>query len=320
MAVDLMRIITGYKQSVALMTGMKMNIPEILSKPRTIKELSEILKIKERSLFLFLMYWKFMGILNEENNVWYMQEEDRARLKEFDNIIKHEQNIMECWNTSQNIIESLKNSKKTFSPEDRQLYLSAMNGKNLEIIGLRMIREYRKNGPISYLEWGNSAGQMSTIIAKFYTDAKITIVVPNQFINRNDMKLAYKKIHKQVEIYSPEDLYSKVNNFYDIIHLYNTVHYCSSEELKKTLLMIKEHMNDNSLLCIADMFLKDVECENYMYLLDWITHGGTNHLYVENISEVVSQCGLQISKSIYLREITTDLIFIKRMDKSEQTN
>lgn len=295
MVVDFMRIITGYKQSVALMAGMQMNIPEILSKPIGRKELSEILGIKERPLLLFLMYLKSMGILEEENDVWHIEEETRSRLKEFEYIIKHEQNIMESFNTCQNVMESLKNEKKEFSRKDRQIYLSAMNGKNLEVIVFRIVREYRKKGPISYLEWGNSAGQMSTIISKFFKGAKMTIVVSDKFINQNDLHL-----------------YNKVDSSYDLIFLYNTVHYYSSEELKKTLLYIKEHMHENSLLCIADMFLKEEEYENYMYLIDWITHGGTNHLYVSDVSEVVNQCGLHISKSIYMREITTDLILIKK--------
>ena len=68
-------------------------------------------------------------------------------------------------------------------------------------------------------------------------------------------------------------------------------------------------MNEKSIICIADIFLKINDETNSPFLLDWITHGGVYNLSIEDLKSVMEKAGFKIKKQKYIAEISTDLIF-----------
>lgn len=314
----ILNLLTGYKRTAAFLSAFELGLFNYLKRePVDIDELAKFLKGDRSLLELLLCCLEGEGLVEREEKLWKIGagfSDYAVNMDNYRDIIMHEKNLFNRWVTPQCIASSVLEGvgcrdfdREGFDSQEKETYFKAMCGRNIDIISFWIKRELMGKKEISCIEIGRSVGALSLSLSKKMADMDITLVIDKEF-----MGLYNTRMKKDFGSTTPKVYESGLSDYsgkYDLICIYNTIHYYPKNEVIKLLSNLKNTMKEGALICIADLFLKKDDKFNTLVLLDWITHGGTNSLEVGDIVDIFNEAGLKVFKQKNIPEISTDLIF-----------
>lgn len=310
----LLSMLTVYKKSCAFFAAIKLGLFDELAKGKcTLHELANKITVDPEVLNLLLIYFKSEGIVGCPEGKWCIGKEFTLidkKLADLIDVIAHEENIYKNWVTPDVIVSSIKEGvgRRTFDqqglqPESLHIYNKAMYGKNVSIISFWIRREIRKLGNISLLEYGRSPGVISTTLIKQGLRIDAAVTVCDEFYNIAK-EIASKS---EISVYRIDEFISKEK--YDVITLFNTVHYYSKVDLIELLKNLRTRLKPDATLCIIDLFYCEDNQFMHNLLLDWITHGGIHSLFIDEVTEILNESGFTNIRVKELKDIGIDMIF-----------
>lgn len=310
----LMDLLTAYKKTALFISAYELGLFEELAlESRSTNELLEKLKVERLFLIPLLQVLQNIGVIHEVEGMWTIRKE--LAMESYYDIIHHEINLYYKYLSPESIQSSMRLGMGNrhfdnvgFTYNEKQTYFKAMNGKNLNIIALLVWREIKKNTSINYLEYGRSIGGLSIYLQSKIKVINIDLVINEELVDVYTMQIQPQFTKAQPQVYTCEEFVPKVQ--YNLIFIYNTIHYYNPNEAMKLISEIKKTMNSESILCITDLFLKEDSSDN-LVLLDWMTHGGMYYLTIKELEEFLECMHLKIYKHIYNAAISMDLLFLQ---------
>lgn len=307
-------MIISYRKSSIIFAAFDCGLIEtLLANSKSVKQLTEELKLDTRLLYLFLKVLTFEGIVEENNTVYTLTEDCKKELKNYKSyqtIIDFEKILQDQWLHSKEIVSSLTNglNKRTYDvqgmgPAEKLLYYQSMYNDNIRLLAKQIKREKKEADTL--LELGRSSGLISCALQEEITIQKILLCLYEEDIYH---LLPWHPI--KCEVIKLCDLRKQS---LDIIVIHNTIHYLEEEKLLNLMENIADSMHESSLLFIGDIFLDDAGYQNN-YLIDWITHGGTYQLYRKEIIDLAKEKGLYLKKQITMKQIPLTLLVFRKED------
>lgn len=310
-------LITKYKQSCAIFAAFKFDLFNILvEQSMVLEQLAYKANAEPVALKVLLEYFKLLNIVEKHGDQWQLDETFKKVLLSFDKrIIDHEINLYEKWVTPSTIQLALKhgiedrfNNRRTFKIEDNRSYCDAMYGSNVKLIFFWLKRILNIKSNISVLEIGRSPGVITLEIKKKFPESKIKVVVTDEF---------YEICCENLQLVQEDNVVEKLEQFsykdkYDLICIFNTIHYLPGETLINWINNLKNVMNNESVVCVIDIFI-DNQSNSFEkgLTMDWLTHGGVYHLDKDEINRVMNQSGMINTGVKELPEISAQLLFYK---------
>lgn len=247
----------------------------------------------ERYVELLCIYLSGEGYLFKSNRGWHINKEFEKLLDVFEEISEHERNLYFKWLSPDIIVSSIQSKdnerifdRDGFTIKEQEIYNNTMYGKNVNLLGIYLLRKMKKsqNNSTRCLVYGRSNEQVHQVLKKYITEIIIDFVSLDQNI---DNKFSY-----------------------DLILIYNTIHYKESKEWKKIFIQMKKALKKNGIMCIADVFYRSNNIFQSTVLMDWITHGGGHYIYRNEIVEHLHCIGFERIEQQFIDSISIDLLFV----------
>lgn len=308
-----LRTLSDYKKSCALLAGIKLGLFFKLSAKRySLEELSHSISVNSEMLYLLLVYYSGEGIVEYSEGLWGLTKDFSARgnFRDFMYIAEHEENIYNKWNTPDGIADAVRKgiSKREydlqgFQKNSIEKYNKAMYGNSVHIICFWIRRYIGHQSAVMFLELGRSPGVLAETLIKQDRSIKADVVIFDDFFDSTTQQVQ----NDTIGIYKISEF--KYVKKYTTVALLNTVHYYSRPDLEKLLKHIRSKFDSNAVLCIADFFHSEERPLKSGILIDWITHGGINFVFINELTELLDHVGFNIIKIKNLPELAIDLIF-----------
>lgn len=317
---ELLELIMGYKKSSAFMTAYETGILERLhSNSANTQELSEATGMNPDYLSIFLLYLSSMNLVKEQEGKWMLTEDlesSYAQLQTLDGILSHEKNIYQRWMYPERLEQSLKSETGKrefdqigFSKEEKKLYDQTMYGSNLKVMGLRIYRELRAFKNPLILEYGKSKGAVLQALKGTGYPLKGYYMSDESIQNAE-----YAERDIGLEILT--DLGREQR--FDVIILYNIIHYFDKNTFQSRISMLKEVLKDHGRILIIDLFYQRENLFSSNILLDWLTHGGVYLPTIQSLEEELEGSPFRIIRFIPIREINCSIIVMGVPEKKEE--
>ena len=284
-----------YKKTSALLAAFQLGLFRQIAEHSYIcwnKEICSKFGLNERYAELLCVYLANEGYLVKVDSGWQINQEFEKQLDAFEKICEYETALFHKWLSPRLIVSSVKSAKDNrpfdkegFAPEEQDAYDNTMYGDNVKLIAFHLLRKIKSGMtfPVQYIEYGRSDGRIGGTLKKYISDIYVDIVSLDQTI---EDKLLY-----------------------DVILVYNTIHYKTHEEWEKIFPKLKKLLNENGFICIADVFYSDDNAFQSTVLLDWITHGGVYNIYTQEVIEQLQSIGFAKVERRSIESISTDLLF-----------
>lgn len=310
----------SYKCSAALISAFEIGIFDaLIIKELTVKELAMITQCNPVMLGMLLNILKCLGFLEETKDGFKIPSGYITQLqvmKRSNKILSHERNLMNHWNTPEQILTQLKGSREredyirdTFTIDEQKDYFFAMNESNLELLFVAIRREFPITNETVMLEYGRSLGGMSLLCKDKYQSINCDICYDKEF-EPVAIQLYYSLRNKKgIRVVSDEKL---IHNGYDFIFLYNSIHYYNQQELIELLERLYQLLKPRQILCISDIYIDEKDSFYAGVLLDWMTHGGIYHQSFQELQSLIEHTQFQIKKTVILRQIHNKLLFLTK--------
>ena len=246
----------------------------------------------ERYVELLCIYLANENYLIEVDGGWQINKDFEKQLDTFGKICEYENVLYHKWLSPKMIASSVQSDtdsrqfdKEGFTPTEQNAYDSTMYGNNANLISFHLIRKINRDriSPVRCLEYGRSDGRIGHVLKKYVSEISVDIVSLDQTIEEKSL--------------------------YDVILIYNTIHYKTPEEWVKIFPILKELLNENGFICIADVFYSEKNVFQSTVLLDWITHGGVYNIYNQEITEQLRSLGFEKVEQQSIDSISTDFFF-----------
>lgn len=291
---NILDFVTSYKKSILIFTSIDMKIFDYLEKPIHKRELSKLLLLNIQKLDVFLEALYSLGLLHKRENGYFQNTENTNKYlvshsKSFlGDLIRLEQHIYTNMVTDNNLYRSLK--------VDYEIGKEMIDEK---------FSEYYQNviyQKIQYLKLVKIYKMMKGIPSDTYLTNNIPINIINTYKRHTNQKISITNIE--------EMLVNKCSNCNIILH--NLIHYLDEFKLKRLLSNCESNVN----IIIIDFFCDHLEEQSMSnrkveLLLDWVTHGGINHLYHSEISELFGEYNFKDFYSLKDKENGSTIIFRK---------
>lgn len=285
--------IVKYKTSVALFAANRLNLFEHLQKHQYF-DLS-ICEKNDWNIDTFLLLCTFLEgkrYLSRKGDRWYLPEEVRAEVVSSEMLFAQEKMLYEKWIKPELIVESIRKGsgirtfdKQLFNLNEQRIYDEVIYGKILHYIAFDLLRKMKRKllFGMNILEYGRSEGKMSQTLEKYFDTSNITSL---GFNDKLDSK-----------------------GKYDLIIIYNSIHYKNSEEWSNILKTLKDKLKKKGVLCIID-FYYNTKAEFYETLLiDWMTCGGVHNISYDDVIKILETVGFSKFDKSTLGESSVDIIY-----------
>lgn len=285
--------IVKYKSSVALFAANKLNLFEYLQNHQYF-DLS-ICEDNNWNTDPFILFCKFLegeGYLSRNEDRWYLPENIRAKILSSKMLFEKENMLYENWINPESIIEAIcmgegnrTFDKQLFNSNEQRMYDDIIYGKNLHFITFDLLRKMKSKlfVGMNILEYGRSEGKLSRILEKYFDTSNIV-----------SLGLEDKLNHKRK---------------YDLIVIYNSIHYKKSEEWINILKMLKDELKEKGVLCVIDFFYNTSTAFSSTLLIDWLTCGGVYNASCQEAIEILKTAGFNDFMRNTLSEISLDIIY-----------
>ncbi len=292
----------SHRLSTAIVTAEATGLlDELAKKSSTLEQLAETLKLNPEALRLFLKFLLAMGVVCEDA--------EGVRLAEKDNYWKPaialEARLQQTWLTAESVIEVLRLGLNSRSfdqtgtdDEFARLYREAMCGVTQASVARQVTRLFKlglRDGERS-LEIGRGIGILSKLLRQQLAppDTELIALGPAPALICEDE-------HQEIQAYTtPVCAWSEIiprPASFNLIFVMNAIHWLQPSEAKTVFARLLAGLSRNGQLLIADMFLPaggETGSPNvipWIFLLDWMTHGGTNFLTVHEVEEQLAGAG-----------------------------
>ena len=281
-----------YKKSAALFAAIDSGLFTVLREQKglTLYALKDLGWTPDYTLLLCL-YLEGEGYLQKKDGKWSLSDAFEKKYHSFMLTCKHERNLYERWITPQEITKAVRAvypdsrtyDQKGFRVDEKVVYDALMYTDTTDIIALYLLRKLPANRPLKLLEYGRSKGRMTEKLAK-------KIAVHNTICEQT----------QEIEF---------LKDSFDVIFMMNTVHYLSAEAFSKRITEMKQMLKKGGLLCIADVFYQNDTVFHSTVLLDWLTHGGIHHLFLDETCKELRACGYGEIGHQFIENIFIHLIY-----------
>ena len=285
--------IVKYKTSAALFAANRLNLFEHLHKHQYF-DLS-ICKKNGWNVDTFLLLCKFLegkGYLSRKGDRWYLSEKVRTNIGYYEMLLAQEKMLYEKWIKPELIVESICKGvenrtfdKQLFNSNEQRIYNEVVYGKIVHYIAFNLLRKMKKRlfFGMNILEYGRSEGKMLQTLEKYFDTSDVTSLGFNDKLNSKSK--------------------------YDLIIIYNSIHYKNSEEWSNILKTLKDKLKKKGVLCIIDFFY-NTEAEFYETLLiDWMTCGGVYNILYDDVIKILRTVGFSEFDRSTLGESSVDIIY-----------
>lgn len=290
---QLLESLFAYKKTAALLAAFQLRLFRQIKEHGCLnKGNCQQLGWNERYTELLCIYLANEGYLSEVDGGWQVDKYFESQLDTFEKICVHENALYHKWLSPELIVSSIQSAKDSspfdlegFAPEEQSAYDNAMYGNNLNLIAFHLLRRIKHNrtSSIKCLEYGRSAGQVGQALRKHISETSVDVVMLDQSINEQST--------------------------YDLILIYNTIHYNPPEDWDLIFNQMKKSLNESGIICIADVYYKETNVFQSTLLLDWITHGGVYNIYGHEVAEKLQSIGFAKVEQQSIESISTDLFF-----------
>jgi len=308
---SILEFITNYKESSAFLAAMKLNIFDVLiESPMNLENLAKEIKVDKTLLQMLLSYLMLNELVEEKDEIWQVSEEfKKDYVAANENILAHELNICNKWVTAETIEDCVKRglSKRKFdidgfSLKDKNIYSKAMYGNNVRHIAFWIKRIAKLSGSLNILEMGRSTGNLALELKKSLPESKIKAAVKKEFFEITKESVRETEVLEEFAF----------DQYYDVICIFNTIHYWSQDELNNWFKKIKKVIKKDSLICVIDIFVDEKNSRfEKNFLLDWITHGGVFNFASKEVEQVMQENGLSHFKTKDLPDFSSKILFFK---------
>lgn len=292
----IMSSILSYKKSVAIFAAYELGIFDIIENTGFIDMQVCIDNGWNKEYFKHLCAY-FTGIeyFTYENGRWRFSERFSKDYISSVNVIKHENNLYSQWMSKEILINSISGNKRVFDTTgmnalQRNVYDNAVYGDNLSLAVLYLLRKLPiMDKALNCLEYSLSNGRLMNYLFKWSPDIKCEYI-PFQLMHLSDTY--------------------QFNKDYDCIFILNVIHYLKSSELIKLLTYFKSILKRDGVICILDMYYHPDNIFQSTILLDWITHGGSYHICLDELKSLIDVNKLGFTENITIPAIFMDILFI----------
>lgn len=280
-----------YKKTTALLAVFQLGLFRRIKEYGCInKKMFSQLGWDEKYTELLCVYLADEGYLSYLDGCFQLSKDFEGQLDTFEKICEHESSLYHKWLSPEQIVSSVKITegrlfdKEGFTPEEQVAYDNVMYGSNVNLIAFHLLRKIKRDKASSMrcLEFGRSGGHIGQALKKHIPEISIDIVSFDQNIESEFL--------------------------YDVIVIYNTIHYKTPEDWETTFCQMKKMLNENGVICIADVFYKEDNIFGSTVLLDWITHGGVYNIYSHEVAEQLRGNFTKVEQQ-FIDSISTDIIF-----------
>lgn len=289
---QLLENLFAYKKTSALLAAFQLGLFQQIKEHGCFNQkICRRLEWNERYTALLCVYLTNEGYLIEEDDNWRLNKDFEKQLVNFEKICEHENTLYHKWLSPEMITLSVQAQtdsrlfdQKGFTPEEQSAYDNVMYGNNVNLIAFHLMRKI-KNGmafPVRYLEFGRSEGRIGQVLKK-----QISEIIADSISFDQPLR----------------------SESFDVIIIYNTIHYDTREEWKTIFNQMKNLLNKNGVLCIADVFYKEDNVFRSTVLLDWITHGGVYNIYSHEVVQQLQSIGFTKVEQQSIDSISIDLLF-----------
>lgn len=290
---QLLENLFAYKKTTALLAAFQLGLFRQIKEHGCLnKYIYHELGWNERYVELFCIYMAGEGYLTEVDGSWQISKDFESQLDAFEKICEHENSLYHKWLSPEQLalsVQAMTGSrlydKEGFTSEEQNAYDITMYGNNVNHIAFHLLRKIKRERmpSVRYLEYGRSNGRIGQVLKKHIPKISIDVVTLDQ----------------TVECQTP----------YDAILIYNTIHYKTPEAWETIFFEMKKTLNENGVICIADVFYRENRIFQSTVLLDWITHGGVYNIDNHEVDEQLRSIGFTKVEQQSLESISTDLLF-----------
>lgn len=289
---QLLENLFAYKKTAALLAAFKLGLFRQIKKYGSMnKDICRQLAWNEKHTMLLCVFLKNEGYLSYLDGCFQLSKDFESQLDAFENICEHESSLYHKWMSPEQLASSIKTEegrlfdKEGFTPEEQNAYDNVMYGNNLNLISFHILRNIKRDrtSPVRCLEYGRSDGRIGIALKKHIPKIIVDVVAYNQTILEQSV--------------------------YDVILIYNTIHYKTSEGWETAFCQMKKALNERGVVCIADVFYNEDNLFQSTVLLDWITHGGVYNIYSKEIAEQLKSNGFARVEQQPIAAISMDILF-----------
>lgn len=285
--------IVMYKKSVALFAANKLKLFEYMSNDHYVDlTICEQNNWNKDALTLLCTFLEGEGYFERKNNKWYLSEKTKKQLSLSKIILENESMLYQKWINPDSITETIckkndrkKSNKNSFHPEEQAIYNKLMYENNLHFIVFNLLRKIKSLHSINtkILEYGKSAGKISHLIKKHISESKT--------------------------VFANFDTPLNMDNKFDIIVIYNSIHYQSSEKWIEIFNTLKRLLNDTGIICIIDFFYEKEDDFKSTLLIEWLSCGGIYNISYEETAQLLYSSGLNSLQKETLKGTSLDIIY-----------
>lgn len=297
-------------------------LDELAKEPATVEQIAQALKLKTEPLNLFLRFLAALGVVFQNADKFTLVERKNKWWKP---AIALEASLQKTWLTADAVGDVLRlgfdrrpfNQPRTDGEFDC-LYRDAMCGQTHVSVVQQVLRRFKPNQDAArILEIGRGIGILSKwarqklaspeteLVA--LTPAPALIFEEECQVNPANLKL----------VQSWTDIIPEAARFH-LIFVMNGIHWLKPAEAKTVFQRLLAGLAPNGLLMIADMFLSGGDVISsapkvpWIFLLDWMTHGGTNFLTVDEVVEQLVEAGAGKVEQHPLANLPFEVIEVSR--------
>lgn len=311
----------AYKRSVFLFTALDLGLFDLLQQPLYLSEIAQKLNLHEQKVRIFLLGLERTGYVMRKEDKYILRHEhfpyNTKSSEEIQAIFRLEKMIFENLVTPKKVLRSLipKHIKQEREPvlQDEVFisnYMDTVYNKNLNLRLARLLKLLLQdiNNPI-LMESGRSNGKLSSYLTRFLPN-----VQSYWWQNQGDYT---SQESVPIPLKVDESIPTIIHNLFelntltvDAVTIQNTIHYWTTDDLNRVLNKLVPVMSRKGILIIHDLFLDHLEESGLQercnaLLLDWLTHGGIEHLTVQETLLKLQEGGWVIQKVQNWRELGT---------------
>ncbi|MBV9210406.1 MAG: AMP-binding protein [Acidobacteria bacterium] len=292
----------SHRLSTAIVTAEATGLlDELAKKSGTTEQLAETLSLDPEALSLFLKLLSAMGVVADDGAEGYRLAEVNHQW--WKPAIALEASLQQTWLTAQSVGDVLRGGLHN-RPFDRartdagfnRLYRDAMCGVTQAAIARQITRLFKlslRDGARS-LEIGRGIGILSMLLRQQLAspETELIALAPAPALICEDENQESQADTTSVCAWT--DIIPAPGRF-NLIFVMNAIHWLKPAEAKTVFARLLGGLSPGGQLLIADMFLPAGDHAGranmipWIFLLDWMTHGGTNFLTVSEVEEQLTE-------------------------------
>lgn len=325
----LLPALLSHRLSAAVIAADAVGIFDALSQKALMPErLAEALRLDRDALLFFAKFLQAAGLVSEGAEGLHLTEACRVWLKP---TVALEARLRKTWLTPEAIADVLRHgiSRRTFErlePDAKfaQVYRDVMCGPWQQAVARQVIRIASLPQEARVLEIGRGVGLLSVTLRRERQSVEAEWIA----LRPAPALVCEGALHECEIVDVPLcgwDEIAPVPGRFSLIFVVNAIHWLHASQAPQVFARLLDGLAPGGRLVIADIFLpsdmayNDHNLKAWCFILDWMTHGGTNFLTVADVLEpLVKECrGKVVHRS--LGNLPLELIYASSLSESADT-